>query len=110
MERSCSPEGYNAETGFCEPAQKPHSGEPNEYQSLYRIGRSQESISYCVKTTDGKIVEEGKPAGDTASAASVGREAHRSLARGDGSDAVQQLDLRRAETLCRRTADGQPVG
>jgi hypothetical protein len=55
-----SPEGYKAETGFCEPAQKPHSGEPNEYQSPSRIGRSQESFSYCVKTADGKIVEEGK--------------------------------------------------
>src|ERR1039458_1835875 len=36
---SGSPEGYNAETGLCEPAQKPQSGEPNEHQTLYRIRR-----------------------------------------------------------------------
>jgi hypothetical protein len=40
METKGSPEGYNAETGFCEPAQKPQSGEPNEHQSLYRIRHS----------------------------------------------------------------------
>ena len=43
-----SPEGYNAETGYVEPAQKPQTGEPQEHQSLYRIGRSQEKHAiYC---------------------------------------------------------------
>jgi hypothetical protein len=37
-----SPEGYDAETGFAEPAQKPQAGEPNERHSLYRIRCAQE--------------------------------------------------------------------
>src|ERR1035437_2413827 len=37
-----SPEGYNAKTGFCEPAQKPQTGEPYERQPLYRIRCTQE--------------------------------------------------------------------
>ncbi|HXB67942.1 MAG TPA: hypothetical protein VNY05_06850, partial [Candidatus Acidoferrales bacterium] len=60
-----SPEGYNvAETGFCEPAQKPQTGEPNERNPLYRINIGfdvhKKSISYWVKAADGRILEEGK--------------------------------------------------
>src|ERR1035438_831647 len=110
MARSGSPEGlYNAETGFCEPAQKPQSGEPNEHQSLYRIRRSQEKHQLLRQDCRRNDHRGGQTAGYTPSAAGVGAEAHGSLARGDGSDAVQQLDLRRAETVCRRAADGQPL-
>ena len=38
-----SPEGYNAETGLIEPAQKPQTGEPSERKPLYRIRRTQEN-------------------------------------------------------------------
>jgi hypothetical protein len=55
-----SPEGYNAETGLVEPAQKPHTGEPHERKPLYRIRCTQETINYCVKMADGQIVEEGR--------------------------------------------------
>src|ERR1035441_8322595 len=37
-----SPEGYNAENGSEQPAQKPQTGEPNERQPLYRIRCPQE--------------------------------------------------------------------
>jgi hypothetical protein len=53
-----SPEGYNAETGLAQPAQKPHTGEPLERQPLYRIRCAQEN--HCVKMADGRIVEEGR--------------------------------------------------
>src|SRR6266568_4053791 len=39
----------------------------------------------------------------------MGTEAHGALARGNGSDAVQRLDLRHAEAVRRQTADGEPI-
>src|SRR5262252_8387017 len=57
--RKGSPEGYNAENGYSQPARKPQTGEPYECQPLYRIRCTQEKYQYCVKTTDGTIVEEG---------------------------------------------------
>src|SRR5580658_6199875 len=39
----------------------------------------------------------------------MGREASGTLARGDGSDAVQRLDLRCAEAICGGVADRQSV-
>ena len=51
------------------------------------------SISYCVKTADGKIVEEGKLRATHRVLAGMGTEAEGTVAWGDGSDAVQQLDL-----------------
>jgi hypothetical protein len=53
-----SPEGYNAETGLAEPAQKPQTGEPHEREPLYRIRCAQEN--YCVKMADGQTAEEGR--------------------------------------------------
>jgi hypothetical protein len=41
--RKGSPEGYNAETGLLEPAQKPQTGEPHERKPLYRIRCTQEN-------------------------------------------------------------------
>src|SRR5215831_7739285 len=35
--RKGSPEGYNAENGYSQPARKPQTGEPYERQPLYRI-------------------------------------------------------------------------
>src|ERR1022692_2857006 len=107
--QSGSPEGYNAETGFCEPAQKPQSGEPYEHHTLYRIRRSQEKHQLLRQDCRRQDHRRGQTAGHAPSAAGVGTEAHGTLARGDGSDTVQQLDLRRTETLCRRTADGEPL-
>src|ERR1017187_9916321 len=106
---SGSPEGYNAETGLCEPAQKPQSGEPNEHQTLYRIRRSQEKHQLLRQDRRRQDHRGRQTAGYAPGAAGVGAEAHGTLARRDGSDAVQQLDLRRAETLCRRAANGEPL-
>jgi hypothetical protein len=56
-----SPRDYDAETGcFEQLAQKSLLGEPHECYPLYRIGRTQEKHSYCIKTADGRIVREGK--------------------------------------------------
>src|ERR1035437_2613456 len=63
------------------------------------------SISYCVKGDAGTILEEGKLPAKRAPAR-LGDPAQRALARGDGSDAVQRLDLRHLETVCRRAANG----
>src|ERR1017187_7682377 len=106
---SGSPEGYNAETGLCEPAQKPQSGEPNEHQTLYRIRRSQEKHQLLRQDRRRQDHRGRQTAGYAPGAAGVGAEAHGTLARRDGSDAVQQLDLRRAETLCRRARNGEPL-
>src|SRR5215472_4514107 len=49
--RKGSPEGYNAEKGYSQPARRPQTGEPNERQPLYRIRCTQEkyvSQSECV--------------------------------------------------------------
>src|ERR1017187_5795348 len=107
--QSGSPEGYNAETGFCEPAQKPQSGEPYEHQTLYRIRRSQEKHQLLRQDRRRQDHRRGQTAGHAPGAAGMGAEAHGTLARGDGSDAIQQLDLRRAEAVCRRVADGEPL-
>src|SRR6516164_5326501 len=40
--RKGSPEGYNAENGYSQPARKPQTGEPYERQPLYRIRCTQE--------------------------------------------------------------------
>src|SRR6516162_1407650 len=40
--RKGSPEGYNTENGYSQPARKPQTGEPNERQPLYRIRCAQE--------------------------------------------------------------------
>src|ERR1035438_2055888 len=101
-----SPEGYNAETGLREPAQKPKPGEPNERQPLYRIRCAQEKHQLLRKVSRRKDCRGRQTASHPRGAAPVGRQAHRALARGDGSDVVQRLDLRYAETVCRRIADG----
>jgi hypothetical protein len=55
-----SPEGYNAETGFREPAQKLKQENPMNVNHYIGFDVHKKSISYCVKTADGQIVEEGK--------------------------------------------------
>ena len=45
---------------------------------------------------------------DTRGSAAMGWETHGAVARGDGSDPVQRLDLRYAEALCGGVADGAP--
>src|SRR5450759_553942 len=104
-----SPEGYNAETGFNEPAQRPHSGEPNVHQSLYRIGRSQEKHQLLREGRRRTDPRGRQSASDAPSVAGVGTEALRSVAWGDGSHTVQRVDLRCAKAVCRRTTDGKPI-
>src|SRR6516225_4574751 len=64
------------------------------------------SISYCVKTADGTIVEEGMLRATHLALTGVGREAAGAVARRDGSNAVQRMDLRYVETLRCRVANG----
>ena len=64
------------------------------------------SVSFCVKTADGKIVEEGKLRATHDVLRQWAGEAAGALARRDGSDAVQRLDLRHVATVCGRAADG----
>src|ERR1035437_9362595 len=75
-----SPEGYNAKTGFSEPAQKPQTGEPYEHQSLYRIGRSQEKHQLLREDRRRTDFRGRQIAGDVPSAAGVGTEALRAVA------------------------------
>ena len=51
-----SPEGYNAENGYSQPARKPETGEPNERQPLYRIRCTQEKYQWVC---DVKVSQRG---------------------------------------------------
>src|ERR1035437_6800840 len=102
-----SPEEYNAsETGSAQPAQKPQTGEPNERKPLYRIRCQKKKHQPLRKTRRRNHTRRGHTAGQARDPALLGEPTHRALARGDGSDAVQRLDLRHFETVCRRAADG----
>src|ERR1035437_10403275 len=79
-----SPEGDHAKTGFCEPAQKPQTGEPYERPPLYRIRCTQEDRQLlredCRRDDRG-----GKQAGgDAPGTAPVGRETAGAAARRGG--------------------------
>src|ERR1039457_5500221 len=95
-----SPEGYNAETGLLEPAQKPQTGEPHERQPLSRILVCRLMLEITNKTPRRKEVRGTQAAGDARRAAPVGRRASRSVAWRDGRHAVQRLDLRHVATVC----------
>src|ERR1035437_962259 len=101
-----SPEGYNAENGFSEPAQKPQTGEPYERKPLYRIRRPQEKHQLLRENGRRNHPRRRQTAAEAPDPARVGEQTHRALARGYGSDAVQRLDLRHVETVCRRVTDG----
>src|ERR1039457_2644414 len=103
-----SPEGYNAENGSEQPAQKPQTGEPNERQPLYRIRCPQEKRQLLRQRRRRADFRRGQAASNAPSAAAVGPEAPGAMARRDGSDAVQRLDLRRLETVCGRIAGRTP--
>src|ERR1700684_4256067 len=91
--RKGSPEGYNAETGFCEPAQKPQPGEPNEHQSLYRIRRSQEKCQLLCEDSRRKDRRGGHAESHARKVAPVGAKAAGGMAAGDGSAAVERVGL-----------------
>src|ERR1022692_3531000 len=93
-----SPEGYNAETGSEQPAQKPQTGEPNERQPLYRIRCTQEKHQLLREDRRRADCRGRQAASDARRAARVGQETPGAVARGHGSDAVQRLDLRHIET------------
>src|SRR6516225_8368976 len=104
--RKGSPEGYNAENGYSQPARKPQTGEPYERQPLYRIRCTQEK---CQLLREGRRRDHrGRrhAASDAPGATGVGREAAGAVARRDGSHAVQRMDLRCVETLRCRVANG----
>ena len=56
------------------------------------------TISFCVKTAAGEIVEEGSDIGATRGLAAMGFGTAATLAGSDGSDPVQRLDLRHADS------------
>src|ERR1035437_153881 len=94
---------------FANKAQKPQTGEPNVHQSLYRIGRSQEKHQLLREDRRRTDPRGRQTAGNAPSVAGVGTEALRAVAWGDGSHTVQRVDLRCAEAVCRRTADGKSI-
>src|SRR5215472_1873979 len=104
--RKGSPEGYNAENGYSQPARKPQTGEPYERQPLYRIRCTQEK--YQLLREDCRRDHRGRrhAASDAPGATGVGTEAAGAVARRDGSHAVQRMDLRYVETLRCRVANG----
>src|SRR6516225_2040207 len=103
-----SPEGYNAETGLGQPAQKPHTGEPHERQPLYRIRCAQEKHQLLRQDGRRPDCRRRQTASDPRCAAAVGRETSGTMAWRHGSDLVQRLDLRHLETICGGVADGTP--
>ncbi|HWZ46138.1 MAG TPA: hypothetical protein VNW97_21885 [Candidatus Saccharimonadales bacterium] len=55
-----SPKGYYVETGDDAPTRKPHTGEPHDCIHYIGFDVHKKSVSFCVKTAEGEIVEEGK--------------------------------------------------
>src|SRR5438552_14279792 len=100
-----SPEGYNAETGLSEPAQKPISGEPNERHSSYRIRCPQEKHQLLREGSRWPDRGGRQTAGNPRETAPMGQQAYGTVAGWHGSDAVQRLDLRRAEAVRSQPAD-----
>src|SRR5215831_9845018 len=101
-----SPEGYNAENGYSQPARKPQTGEPYERQPLYRIRCTQEKYQLLREGRRRDHCGRRHAASDAPGATGVGREAAGAVARRDGSHAVQRMDLRYVETLRWRVANG----
>src|SRR5882757_811206 len=101
-----SPGVYNAETGLSEPARKTEPGEPYEYDSLYRIRRSQKERQLLCESRRRADPRGRQAGGDAGGVMRVGAKARSAVARGDGGDAVQRLDLRHVAAVCRAAADG----
>src|SRR5215469_2735842 len=104
--RKGSPEGYNAENGYSQPARKPQTGEPNERQPLYRIRCTQEKYQLLREGRRRNHRGRRHAASDAPSGTGVGRETAGAVARCDGSNAVQRMDLRCVETVRCRVANG----
>ena len=64
------------------------------------------TIAYCVKTADGQIVDEGKVQAQRLELRQWAKRRQVAVARSDGGDAVQWLDLRHVETVCPGVGDG----
>jgi hypothetical protein len=98
-----SPSGYDAETGEESAGSESSPGEPHEYPSLYRIRRSQENHQLL---RGGRDRGRRQSAGATRRITAMGGGAAATVAGSAGSDPVQRLDLRHAETLRRAVGDG----
>src|ERR1700722_16426287 len=94
-----SPEGYNAETSVSALTQIPQTGEPNERYPLYRIRCPQENCQLLQQTSRRYDCRGGHDHCGTCCSQGVGHGAATTLARRDGSAAVQRLDLRPPKTL-----------
>src|SRR5215471_13264136 len=104
--RKGSPEGYNAEKGYSQPARRPQTGEPNERQPLYPIRCTQEKYQLLREGRRRNHRGRRHAASDAPSGTGGGRETAGAVARCDGSNAVQRMDLRCVETLRCRVANG----
>ena len=74
--------------------------------SLYRIRRSQKSHQFLRQDRCGRDRGRRRRAGATRGLAAVGLSSTASVARSDGGDPVQRLDLRHPEALQRAIGDG----
>src|ERR1700733_11829048 len=102
-----SPRDYDAETGCIEQlAQKSQLGEPHECYPLYRIGRTQENRQLLHKDCRRPDRSGGQIAGFPVSASKLGGRLAGAMVWGDGSHAVQCLDLRHVEAIRATSGDG----
>src|SRR5438874_9760559 len=92
-----SPVGYIAESSK-EPRLNP-SGENNEQNTLYRIGCTQEKRELLHQTGRRHSGSGGESGGSARGLTAMGETVAAALGRSNGSDAVQRLDLRRAEAI-----------
>src|SRR4051812_4835457 len=106
MKKKGSPEGYYAETGDEAPTQKAHSGEAHECDSLYRIRCTQETCQLLCQNGEWRDRRGRQTSSTACGSEAVGHNTAAALARSDGSDAVQCLDLRHAEAVWRAPGDG----
>ena len=76
--------------------------------TLHYIGFDvhKKTISFCVKTAAGEIVEEGSVLAQREVSAALGLRPAATVAGSAGGDPVQRLDLRHAEAVRRAVGDG----
>ena len=111
-ERWGNEEGFSCEITMLRPAvwsrRLRNLSPENPMNVIHYIGLDvhKKTISYCIKTADGRIVREGETAGVALNASKLGGKLAGAVVRGDGSHAVQCLDLRHPQALRTTAGDG----
>jgi hypothetical protein len=104
-----SPEGYMAERSRERTGIIPSGEQQHERYSLYRIGCTQEKRELLYQAGGRNNRGPGESGVTTRRHTAMGETAATAMGRSHGSDTVQRLDLRHAETIRGEVGDGAPA-